>query len=78
MQTLSELIECFHLYGVCEPCDRMEQIDLQKLVEHYGPNYPVQEIRKRVRCDGCGQRTENLRIVYVGPEGRAATFRYTR
>ena len=78
MQTLSELIESFHLYGVCEPCDRMDKIDLPALVDALGGDYPVQDVRKRIRCKQCGYRTENMRIVYVGPGGRAASFRYTR
>ena len=78
MQTLSELVESFHLYGVCEPCDRMEQIDLAALVERFGADYPMQKVRAGLRCGQCGARTENLRIVYVGPEGRAAGFRYRR
>ncbi|MEM7098058.1 MAG: hypothetical protein AAF541_07350 [Pseudomonadota bacterium] len=56
----------------------MDQIDIPELVKILGGDYLVQDVRHRIRCEQCGQRTRNMRIVYVGPGGRAAGFRYTR
>ena len=78
MQTLSELTESFHVYGVCEACDRMEQLNLTRLVETLGGDYPVSELRARLRCSQCQSRTDNMRIVYVGPNARTAAFNYRR
>ena len=35
-------------------------------------------VRMRLSCTRCGKRSQALRIVYVGPEGRNAEFRYRR
>ena len=78
MQTLSDLIESFHLYGVCETCQRVAKVDLQMLIDKLGPDYTVAQVRQRLRCQGCHTRTQNMRIVYVGPGGRAAGFNYRR
>jgi hypothetical protein len=78
MQTLQDLVTAFRLYGVCEDCQRVEAVDLAKLIEKEGGDYPVNRIRMRLHCRLCKQRTQALRIVYVGPEGRASGFRYAR
>lgn len=78
MQTLQDLKLAFRLYGVCETCQRVAAVDLDRLIEREGADYPVDRIRMRLFCRQCRQRTQALRIVYVGPEGRAATFRYAR
>ncbi|MEM9622895.1 MAG: hypothetical protein AAF993_14685 [Pseudomonadota bacterium] len=78
MQTLAELITCFQLYAVCEPCQRVEQIDVEKIIAREGPDYPITGVRKRLRCRQCGERSNALRIVYVGTNAKASGFRYRR
>ncbi len=78
MQTLKELADCFQLYAVCERCQRVAPLDLATLIEAEGPAYPVDRVRMRLKCTDCDVRSQALRIVYVGPEGRAAAFRYAR
>ena len=78
MQTLADLAESFHLYGVCESCRRVKQLPLQQLIAAEGADASVDQIRLRLTCRACGQRSQALRIVYVGPGGRSASFRYSR
>ena len=78
MQTLQDLIHAFRLYAVCEPCRRVAAVGLQALIEREGSDYPIERIRMRLKCGTCGQRSQSIRIVYVGPEGRASEFRYAR
>ena len=78
MQTLQDLSATFRLYGVCEPCQRVKAVDLAALLKKEGKDYPVDRIRMRLWCSQCRQRSRAMRIVYVGPEGRTATFRYAR
>ena len=56
----------------------MENVNLQSLVEKLGADYPIDRVRMRLRCNACQQRTGGVRIVYVGPGGKAASFRYAR
>ena len=78
METLGELIQSFQLYAVCEPCQRVREVDVATLIERHGAQLPIQDVRGRLRCTACGARTGGVRIVYVGPCRRAASFRYTR
>lgn len=78
MQRLGELLESFKVYAVCVPCSRMEAVDLRAAVERLGATATVADLRARVRCRGCGRRTRDIRVVYVGPADRPATFHYRR
>jgi hypothetical protein len=76
MQTLSELSQCFQLYAVCEPCQRVARLNLEQLLATEGPEYPLDRVRMRLYCRQCRTRSRALRIVYVGPKGRTADFRW--
>ena len=78
MQPLSELAECFRLYGVCIACERMEQLDLEQLIERLGGETTVSDVRSRLRCRSCGERRPDIRVVYVGVNAMAGTFSYRR
>ncbi len=77
MQTLAELQECFQLYAVCEPCDRLSEVDIAQLIEQNGATYRIDRVRLRLSCQQCRTRTEAMRIVYVGPNRKVASFRYS-
>ena len=78
MQTLGDLARAFKLYAVCDPCARTVALDLQRLMQEQGDQCSLQQIKARVRCRQCGRRTADIRIVYVGPCGRAGGFHYNR
>lgn len=54
----------------------MEPLDLDAVVSQLGRELTVEDLRARVRCRGCRQRTRDIRIVYVGPKDRPAAFHY--
>lgn len=76
MQTLADLIVSFQLYAVCTDCQRMERVPMQQLAERFGYDLTIDNVRRRLRCTGCDQRTGDIRIIYVGEQGRVAGFRY--
>jgi hypothetical protein len=78
MQRLTDLLESFRVYALCVPCGRMEAVSLTAALERLGPTSTVADLRARVRCRGCGRRTCDVRVVYVGPEGREVSFQYRR
>jgi hypothetical protein len=78
VQTLKDIVESFLLYAVCVDCDRMEGVPLEPLMAKLGPDTRVLAVRDRLRCRGCGQRTGDIRIVYVGSPDRRAFFNYRR
>jgi hypothetical protein len=78
MQSLSDLIDSFHLYAVCEPCQRQTKLDVEKLIEQLGGDTQVHKMRSNLRCRLCNTRSEDLRIVYVGRKDQEAIFQYRR
>jgi hypothetical protein len=78
MQSLNDLIHSFHLYAVCEACQRQTKLDIEKLISQLGPSTQVHKIRSKIKCRSCGSRTEDLRIVYVGKKDQEAIFQYRR
>ena len=76
MQTISDITASFHLYAVCVTCSRMEQLPTARLIEDLGSETRLTDIRQRIRCNSCGERTADIRIVYVGPDRSAAGFHY--
>ena len=76
MTLIQDLHTRFRLYAVCSGCRRMVALPLDELLARLGPTATVSDIRQRVRCHDCGQRTRDVRIVYVGPCASAAGFHY--
>ncbi|MCR9277288.1 MAG: hypothetical protein NXH85_04895 [Pseudomonadaceae bacterium] len=76
MQLLKDLKHRFELYGVCVPCGRMQRLDMATLIEHLGEDADTDAVRQRVRCQSCGERRRDIRIVYAGTCGSAARFEY--
>ncbi|MEQ8859954.1 MAG: hypothetical protein RIC56_15025 [Pseudomonadales bacterium] len=78
MQRLTDLVERFKVYALCVPCGRMEPVDLSRAIARLGETATVADLRARVRCQGCRQRSRDVRVVYVGPQDRPTSFRYRR
>ncbi len=76
--TLDDIARSFQVYAVCVPCQRTEPLPVAALIERFGGELPVTALRTRLRCEMCGQRSADMRIVYVGPCGSAAGFHYRR
>ena len=56
----------------------MERIDLPELILRLPQVSTVEEVRNRVRCSRCRKRTHDIRIVYVGTDGKARGFHYRK
>lgn len=78
MQKLTDLVDCFQVYGLCIPCGRMEPLPLADLIRTRGPDTTLHDLRGRMRCRCCGGHSHDLRVIYVGRDGSAPTFRYRR
>jgi hypothetical protein len=76
MKILEDLVERFQLYAVCTDCERMERLPVEKLIDRLGSHLTIDQVRRRLRCGGCGQRTGDIRIVYVGESAKVSGFHY--
>ena len=76
MQPLVDLVHCFCLYAVCAPCGRMERLAIPGLILQLGEHTTVSDVRLRLRRSACGERRQDVRVVYVGPDQESAGFGY--
>ena len=71
MHSLNDLLESFHLYAECERCQRSVQLSIEKLIQRLGNDFPVTELRAKLRCTSCNIRGQDLRIVFCGTARKA-------
>ena len=57
-----ELANAQQVYAICEPCRRRVLLDPRQLERRFGELVTLNDIRARVRCTQCGQRTRALRV----------------
>jgi uncharacterized Zn finger protein len=68
MRTLAEIALSFRVYGTCFRCERQELIDHETIAQKQG-DMAIPYFRTRVKCMSCGERSQDIRIVYVGKTG---------
>jgi hypothetical protein len=60
---LADLGRGHRLYAQCASCKRTKRLDIDKLEQRFGPFFTLDEVRKRLRCTKCRQRTRTLRLL---------------
>ena len=60
------------IFAWCYACSRGEELDLDMLIERLGPDLPVPDVAKHLRCSRCGGKTVQTRPAWPRrmPEGR--------
>jgi hypothetical protein len=66
LSTLADLTHSYYLYGVCNACHRMEQMNLLKLSMALGAGFPITSVKSKLRCEKCGSKDCGIRIVGAG------------
>lgn len=51
-----------HLYAICE-CGRDVRILPEAVIERYGMDFPLSQLKNVVRCSVCGNRPYKVQIV---------------
>lgn len=60
-----------HLYLRCR-CNHFRMIAVMELVEAYGENITLDQVRRNARCTACKRKVGiEMRLVYVGGSGFA-------
>lgn len=69
LKHLSEIPLSFRLYCICAVnCESSVEVDHKALMWEHG-DLTIEYFRQKIRCSGCGERTEDIRLVYVGKTG---------
>jgi hypothetical protein len=53
---LRDVDETFYYGAECRQCGHCARLSLLKLRAHFGDDYPLAKVRKRLRCEKCGAR----------------------
>ena len=63
---LADLTASYRLYGVCNTCYRMDQLNLLRLSNSLGPQFPISQVKTKLRCLNCESKDCGIRIVWAG------------
>ena len=63
---LADVDETYHYGAYCRACKHHARLDLLKLRDHLGPDFPLVDIRKRLRCGRC--RSRQVTIAFLSPD----------
>jgi hypothetical protein len=64
-----------YYYGCsCQSCLHTARLSLSKLRSHLGDNFPIRNIRHRLKCQICGSR--KVTITFLGPHQKGGNLHY--
>ena len=55
------------LWAFCETCGHSAHVEPAVLADRLGYDFPVPQLRRRLRCGRCGGRSVDVRVRYPGP-----------
>ncbi len=44
-------------------CGHYKKVDLKRVAERYGPDFPIRNVKHVLRCSACGHRPEKVQII---------------
>jgi hypothetical protein len=68
--TLGQLDDSYYYGASCGSCHRSKRLSLVRLRSALGADYPLVELRKRLKCSTCGRK--QLTVMFLAP-GQAGT-----
>jgi hypothetical protein len=63
IRTIADLSERMRLVAHCEACQHSRDLDVQELLERYGP-LSLARLRSRLRCASCGEHAPTVMQVW--------------
>jgi hypothetical protein len=63
IETIADLSERVRLVAHCEACQHSRDLDVQELLERYGP-LSLARLRSRLRCTSCGAHAPTVMQVW--------------
>lgn len=63
--TLGDVDDSYYYAASCNACHHKVRLSLLRLRAELGPNYPLVEVRSRLKCHVCGSR--RIIVAYYTP-----------
>jgi len=67
LETLADLASNHAIFAFCGACKRDARLNTDRLAAVYGAGLRIDELKRRLACSKCGERTGDIRIVYAVP-----------
>src|ERR1700678_2319961 len=72
--TLAHVDDSYYYGAYCRRCKHSARLSLVKLRAHLGDNFPLAQVRARLRCERCGLR--EVVITFLAPNQRTGNVAY--
>nr|WP_080635665.1 hypothetical protein [Rhizobium leguminosarum] len=66
-ETLATLPQWYVLHARCRICHHETSIDRWEIARRCGRDLSLAEVANRLKCQGCGNRSDNLLLLYKLP-----------
>jgi hypothetical protein len=70
---LAHVDDSYYYGAYCRKCRHSARLSLAKLRAHLGDDFPVRDIREKLRCEKCGDRRQIV-VTFLGPHQRTGTL----
>ena len=67
LNTLADLGDRHVIYALCNPCQRSTRLSPPRLIAVYSAQFGLQDLKRRLTCKCCGDRSQAIGIVYAVP-----------
>jgi hypothetical protein len=69
---LKDIDERYYYGATCSKCQHRARLSIRKLKDHLGEEFLIDDIRKRLRCERCGNR--QCVIAFLAPESMSGSL----
>lgn len=66
LKTISDLVPDYRLFANCRACQHSAPLNLARLIATHGPDFRIDQVKPRLRCQGCSSRDCGIQIVWAG------------
>lgn len=66
-ETLSTLPRWYIIHARCRRCRHETAIDRQEIARRYGHDLSLAKLARRLKCQGCGNRSDNVLLLQKLP-----------
>lgn len=70
--TLADVDDTYYYEANCRSCMRSRRISLERLRAMLGDDFPLKDVRTRLKCQTCGSKT--LIITFLTPAHKSGSF----
>jgi hypothetical protein len=71
---LAHVDDSYYYGAYCGKCKHSARLSLVKLRAHLGDDFPLKDVRQRLRCDWC--RSRHVVVTFLAPNQRCGNLAY--